>query len=133
MSCSARSGTRTCKVIVVSLVNADPILRSKLILVATASACLISKSFACLHAWWICLITSRISHLAYESQAFTPYPIRKGDSRRDNGTKPRSLDKDIPVHFLTRRYDFRSNMLSLSITISPNHKYVGVSGFGLEV
>lgn len=58
---------------------------------------------------------------------------RKGDSRRDNRTKPRSFDKYIPIHFLTRRYDFGSNMFSLSITVSPDHEYVGITSFGLEV
>lgn len=58
---------------------------------------------------------------------------RKGDSRRDNRTKPRSFDKNIPIHFLTGRYDFGSDMFSLSITVSPDHEYVGVASFGLEV
>lgn len=58
---------------------------------------------------------------------------RKGNSRRDNRTKPRSFDKNIPINFLTGRYDFGSDMFSLSITVSPDHEYVGVASFGLEV
>lgn len=58
---------------------------------------------------------------------------RKGDSRRDNRTKPSSFDKNIPIHFLTGRYDFGSDMFSFSITVSPDHEYVGVASFVLEV
>jgi hypothetical protein len=54
----------------------------------------------------------------------------KPDSLSYNGTEPCPLHDDIPLGLPTNVNDFQTNVLSLSITIRPNHQRVGMPRLG---
>jgi hypothetical protein len=117
----ANSGALFWRVMVVNLVKAAPIRKSRAILAETASACCRSSSSASRHAWCIWL------HCQLETSP------KWTSLRSDDSTESSPLDDDIPITLPTHIRNFWSNMFSFSITIRPDHDHIRSASFILEV